>query len=115
MNTVAVRILIEFSSLEDLNCFSGALERCLLEGVLLKEYWRRSLVKAITYRIVIIFLDITVIYLMTGRLDIALGFMIVSNVYTSVAYYFHERIWNKISLGKDKIRANCNYTRLRLI
>ena len=33
MNTVAVRILIEFSDLEDLNCFSGALERCLLEGV----------------------------------------------------------------------------------
>jgi hypothetical protein len=32
MNTVAVRILIEFSSLEDLNWFSGALERCLLEG-----------------------------------------------------------------------------------
>lgn len=40
MNTVAVRILIEFSSLEDLNGFSGALERCLLEGVLLKEYWK---------------------------------------------------------------------------
>jgi hypothetical protein len=73
MNTVAVRILIEFSSLEDLNCFSGALERCLLEGVLLKEYWRRSLVKAITYRIVIIFLDITVIYLMTGDLTLHLG------------------------------------------
>lgn len=86
----------------------------LIGRLLLKEYWRRSPAKAITYRIVIIFLDITVIYLMTGRLDIALGFMIVSNVYTSVAYYFHEGIWNKISMGKDKIRANCNYTRLRL-
>jgi len=40
MNTAVVRILIEFSSLEDLNCFSGALERCLLEGALLKEYWK---------------------------------------------------------------------------
>lgn len=71
--------------------------RCASERIL-----RRSLAKAITYRIVIIFLDITVIYLMTGRLDIALGFMIVSNVYTSVAYYFHEGIWNKISWGKTK-------------
>jgi adenylylsulfate kinase len=45
-------------------------------------------------------LDVTVIYLLTGRLDVALGFMIISNVYTSVAYYFHERLWNKIGWGK---------------
>ncbi len=97
-----MRIPTEFSNLKDLNYFSRAIGRCLAEGVLLKEYWRRSLVKAITYRALIIFLDITVIYLMTKRLDIALGFMIVSNVYTSIAYYFHERIWNKIGWGKTK-------------
>jgi uncharacterized membrane protein len=68
----------------------------------LVERWRRSLVKAITYRLLIIALDITVIYLLTGRLDVALGFMIISNVYTSIAYYFHERIWNKIGWGKTK-------------
>jgi uncharacterized membrane protein len=64
--------------------------------------WRRSLTKAITYRVIIIVLDITVIYLLTGRLDVALGFMIISNVYTSIAYYFHERIWNRIEWGKTK-------------
>jgi uncharacterized membrane protein len=68
----------------------------------LVEHWRRSLVKAITYRLLIILLDITVIYSLTGRLDLALGFMIISNVYTSIAYYFHERIWNKIGWGKTK-------------
>ena len=66
------------------------------------EHWRRSLVKAITYRIIIIVLDITVIYILTGRLDVALGFMIISNVCTSIAYYFHERVWNKIGWGKTK-------------
>ena len=66
------------------------------------EHWRRSLVKAITYRLLIIVLDNSVIYLLTGRLDVALGFMIISNVYTSIAYYFHERIWNKIGWGKTK-------------
>jgi len=67
----------------------------------LVEHWRRSLAKAITYRLLIIVLDITVVYLLTGRLDVALGFMIISNIYTSVAYYFHERIWNKIGWGKQ--------------
>jgi len=46
MNTVAVRILIEFSSLEDLNCFSRALERCLLEGAferILEGHWQKQL------------------------------------------------------------------------
>ena len=67
------------------------------------ERMRRSLVKAITYRLIIIVLDITAIYLFTRNLDIALGFMIISNVYTSVAYYFHERIWNRISWGKTNL------------
>ena len=73
-----------------------------LGDVVLVEHWRRSLVKAITYRLLIIVLDITVIYSLTGRLDLALGFMIISNVYTSIAYYFHERIWNKIGWGKTR-------------
>jgi adenylylsulfate kinase len=78
------------------------LRRRKLGDVVMIEHWRRSLVKAITYRLLIIVLDITVIYLLTGRLDVALGFMIISNVYTSIAYYFHERIWNKIGWGKTK-------------
>jgi len=34
---------------------------------------RRSLAKAITYRMLIIVLDVIAIYLFTGRLDIAFG------------------------------------------
>src|SRR5450631_1511867 len=45
---------------------------------------KRSVVKAITYRIIIVFLDFVVIYLLTGQLRMALGFMIVSNVYTTL-------------------------------
>ena len=60
---------------------------------------KRSLVKAITYRSVIIVLDFSVIYLLTGKVDVALGFMVISNVYTTAAYFIHERIWNKIRWG----------------
>jgi uncharacterized membrane protein len=64
---------------------------------------KRSIVKAITYRVVIIILDFTTIYLFTGKVNIALGFMIVSNLYTTVAYYFHERIWSSIEWGRKPV------------
>ena len=67
---------------------------------------KRSLVKAVTYRVVIIVLDFSVIYLLTGRVDVALGFMVISNIYTTAAYFIHERIWNKIQWGIEKIRVN---------
>ena len=58
--------------------------------------------KAITYRVMIIILDIVSIYLLTGRYEIAIGFMIVSNKYTSLAYYYHERLWSRISWGRKR-------------
>jgi adenylylsulfate kinase len=70
--------------------------------MVLKEHRSRSLLKAITYRLIIIVLDVTAIYLLTGKLDVALGFMLVSNIYTSIAYYGHERLWNKIGWGKKQ-------------
>ena len=60
---------------------------------------KRSLVKAITYRCAIIVLDFSVIYILTKRVDVSLGFMIISNIYTTGAYFVHERIWNKIKWG----------------
>lgn len=63
---------------------------------------RRSFTKAVTFRVVIVALDVPVVYLLTGRLDLAVVFTVVSNLYASIAYYMHERIWNKIGWGKTK-------------
>ena len=60
----------------------------------------RSIVKTVSYRVVILMLDFVAIYLFTGKIKIALGFMIVSNVYTTLGYFLHERIWDKIKWGK---------------
>jgi uncharacterized membrane protein len=65
-----------------------------------EETFRRSMVKTISYRLVILILDFASIYLFTGQIKVALGFMIVSNVYTTLAYFFHERIWDRIKWGK---------------
>lgn len=63
---------------------------------------RRSVVKAITYRVLIMSLDFATIYLFTGTVRVAFGFMVASNVYTTVGYLLHERIWARIGWGIEE-------------
>jgi uncharacterized membrane protein len=67
---------------------------------------KRSIVKAITYRGIIICLDFAVIYLLTGKVATAAGFMIISNIYTTVAYFLHERVWSGIKWGLEPQTEN---------
>lgn len=76
------------------------IEKLLPETHHATETLPRSIVKTISYRVVILILDFVSIYLFTGQLKVALGFMIVSNIYTTLGYFFHERIWDKIKWGK---------------
>lgn len=68
------------------------------------ETRKRSVVKALTYRVVIICLDFIVVYAMTGQAGVAAGFMIVSNVYTTLGYFLHERAWARIEWGLAPLR-----------
>ncbi len=70
------------------------------------ETMRRSVIKTISYRLTILILDFTSIYIFTGQVKIAFGFMLVSNIYTTVAYFFHERIWDNIKWGKLIYKKN---------
>ena len=69
------------------------------------ETLKRSIVKTISYRVVILILDFVSIYLFTRKIKVAVGFMIVSNVYTTIGYFVHERIWDKIKLGKRQMKG----------
>ena len=60
---------------------------------------RRSLIKALTYRVVVMTADFVAILLFTRTLKIALGFMVVSNLYAAVLYFLHERAWSHIAWG----------------
>jgi uncharacterized membrane protein len=60
---------------------------------------RRSIAKAISYRLVIMALDFITIYLFTGAPHVALGFMVLSNIYTTIGYFLHERLWARIGWG----------------
>jgi len=65
-----------------------------------KDSFKRSLVKSIGYRFIIVTLDFTTVYIFTGKVNIAVGFMLVSNTYTTIIYFLHERIWDRIKWGK---------------
>ncbi|HIH19663.1 TPA: DUF2061 domain-containing protein [Candidatus Micrarchaeota archaeon] len=65
------------------------------------EKKRRSFVKAVTYRIIITALNFLFLYFLTGSLDLTVGFVVVSSIYTTAAYFLHERLWDNSSWGKN--------------
>ena len=66
----------------------------------------RSVSKAITFRILVIILDFGVIYWFTRRVDLTLGVIFLSNFSSTIAYFLHERLWNKIHWGKNHRNKN---------
>jgi uncharacterized membrane protein len=66
------------------------------------------IIKAVTYRIAIITSNYTMVNLLAGRVKIALGLTIVSNIDASIVHYSHERIWSATTGGNK--RVNCIYT-----
>ena len=64
---------------------------------------KRSVVKALTYGFVLGCLDFVVLYLFTRKTAVALGFIVVSNIYTTICYFIYERIWVRITWGKIEL------------
>jgi uncharacterized membrane protein len=65
-----------------------------------KEIWQRSVSKTISYGLVILILDIVFIYWFSNQLKFAFGYMVIGNFYITVAYFFHERLWDGVTWGK---------------
>ncbi len=63
---------------------------------------KRSLVKAITFRTLIICSDTAVIFLVTHRWDMTLGLVIATNLASTTLYFIHERVWNRIQWGRNR-------------
>ena len=64
---------------------------------------KRSVVKALTYGLGLGCLDFVVLYLFTRKTAVALGFIVVSNIYTTICYFIYERIWVRITWGKIEL------------
>lgn len=54
-----------------------------------------SLVKTLTYLFVHLIIGFCVAYLFTGSVAIATGIAIIEPMANAVAFFFHEKAWNK--------------------
>lgn len=82
--------------------------------VIFHESIRRSVLKSISFRILVIISDLLVIFFITHRYDVTIGLTVATNLASTILYYFHERIWNAIHFGKKSVKkkdkpANMNY------
>ena len=65
------------------------------------EHHKRSIVKSVTFRILVMTADFVVINFITHRPYVALGIVLASNVSSTILYYLHERFWNKVEWGRE--------------
>ncbi len=65
-----------------------------------KESQRRSLAKAITWRVVATSTTMAIVFGFTGKLLLAGGIGLVESLSKMLFYYIHERLWSRSSFGK---------------
>lgn len=61
----------------------------------------RSLAKSLTWRVVALLTTFITLYVLSKDINMATLATIITNGVNFVAYYYHERIWNSVSWGKE--------------
>ena len=67
---------------------------------MIKEGVKRSLTKAISYRIICIVMLVIVSFIFTGDLSQVTSIVVVFQVIQMVIFYFHKRVWNQVKWGQ---------------
>jgi uncharacterized membrane protein len=65
-----------------------------------KETHHRSIVKAISWRVIATLTTVMVVLVLTGKLELAAKAGVADVILKLTLYYLHERIWGKIGFGK---------------
>ncbi len=67
-----------------------------------QESRQRSLGKTITWRLVATGATILLVYLFTGKIDLALEVGALEIILKLLLFYVHERVWNRVKWGKKR-------------
>lgn len=73
----------------------------------MEEKNKRSIAKAVTYRIISIILDSAIAYLITKNTTQTIMLVVFSNLVSIVMYFFHERTWNLVKWGRSNRFMKC--------
>lgn len=60
----------------------------------------RSLTKTFSWRAIATLVTISLAYLFTKQIFLAIGIGFADTIFKLFAYYFHERAWEKVQWGK---------------
>ena len=72
----------------------------------MKDKHYRSVVKAISWRATGTIDTIIISFLITGQIKLAMSIGFVELFTKILLYYLHERIWNRISFGREKLKKD---------
>lgn len=67
-----------------------------------KEAHRRSIMKAVSYRLLAAIATTTIVFVFTRKIILSLSVGAVEVVAKVMCYYIHERLWSFISFGKKE-------------
>lgn len=77
-------------------------KRIKAKRVRIHERKRRSLAKAVTWRVIATLTTMVLVFIATGEWTITLGVGLLDVVTKLIFYFGHERMWNLITWGKYK-------------
>ena len=72
----------------------------------MKDKHYRSVVKAISWRATGTVDTVLISFLITSQIKLAMSIGFVELFTKIFLYYLHERIWNRISFGREKLRKD---------
>lgn len=71
-----------------------------------EESAMRSISKAVSWRIVATATTTLLVYAFTGRTDLAVTIGLLEAVTKMALYYFHERAWNRLNVGRKPMTGS---------
>lgn len=80
--------------------FSGSDKESKQTKNLLRERWSRSVVKAISWRLLGTLDTIMIAFFITDEVSQALSIGLIEWITKIILYFFHERLWNRIQWGR---------------
>lgn len=66
------------------------------------ESHKRTIIKTVVFRIFGVIITFVITYLLTNKVVESGEIAIITNIALMIAYYIHERIWDKVDYGRSK-------------
>jgi adenylylsulfate kinase len=83
---------------------AGALAVWYYRGIVFTETKKRSIIKSVTFRILVVLMDLLIIYALTKRADTTIVLTVLTNATSTMLYFLHERAWNNLGWGKKRLQ-----------